>query len=132
MGTKTELDRGELVRQAAAAREIAYAPYSRYQVGAALLGRSGRIYTGCNVENAAYSATICAERVAVAKAVSEGEREFAAIAVVTEDGATPCGVCRQVLREFSEELIVLIGDGDGRVRETTVSALLPDSFAGPG
>ena len=127
----TDLNREELVRQAAAARQAAYAPYSGYQVGAALLGRSGQVYTGCNVENAAYSPTICAERAAVAKAVSEGEREFTALAVVTKDGATPCGVCRQVLCEFANDMIVLIGDGEGNTRETTLTELLPDSFAGP-
>ena len=128
---KAELDRDDLVRRAKAARESAYAPYSGYQVGAALLGRSGRIYTGANVENAAFSPTICAERAAVAKAVTDGEREFTAIAVATKDGATPCGVCRQVLREFAEEMIVIIADAEGNIRETTLKALLPDSFAGP-
>jgi len=131
MTTATDFDREKLVRQATEAREAAYAPYSGYKVGAALLGKSGRVYTGVNVENAAYSPTICAERTAVAKAVSEGEQEFAALAVVTKDGATPCGVCRQVLREFAEDLPILIASTDGATRETTLAALLPDSFAGP-
>ena len=131
MTTATDLDRKELVRQALEARQAAYAPYSGYKVGAALLGKSGRVYAGANVENAAYSPTICAERVAVAKAVSEGERECAALAVATKDGATPCGVCRQVLREFAEDLIVLVADAEGRTRESTLAELLPDSFTGP-
>ena len=131
MTTATDLDRKELVRQALEARQAPYAPYSGYKVGAALLGKSGRVYAGANVENAAYSPTLCAERVAVAKAVSEGEREFAALAVATKDGATPCGVCRQVLREFAEDLIVLVADAEGRTRESTLAELLPDSFTGP-
>jgi cytidine deaminase len=124
----TELDAAELVLQAKAARERAYAPYSSYLVGAALLGRSGRVYTGCNVENAVYPLVTCAERVAVTKAVSEGEREFVALAVVTENAGSPCGSCRQVLREFGEDVVVLIADVAGNYRETTVAALLPDSF----
>jgi cytidine deaminase len=131
MGRTADLDREGLVRLAAAAREAAYAPYSRYQVGAALLAGSGEVYTGCNVENAAYSPTICAERAAVAKAVCDGEREFTALAVVTEDGAAPCGVCRQVLSEFADEMIVVIADAEGNTRETTLKQLLPDSFSGP-
>lgn len=125
----TELDAAELVLRAKAARERAYAPYSNYLVGAALLGRSGRVYTGCNVENALYPLVTCAERVAVTKAVSEGEREFVALAVVTENGGSPCGSCRQVLREFGEDIVVLIADVSGNCRETTVAALLPDSFS---
>jgi cytidine deaminase len=123
-----DFDRRSLIEQARKARERAYAPYSDYQVGAALLGSSGRTYTGCNVENAAYSLSICAERVAVSKAVSEGERDFLAIAVVTRNGGTPCGSCRQVLREFGEEIVVLIADASGAYRETTVASLLPSSF----
>jgi cytidine deaminase len=124
----TEIDRQALVAQATKAREHAYAPYSNYRVGASLLAASGRVYTGCNVENAVYSETICAERTAVAKAVSEGERDFAAIAVVTRDGGAPCGSCRQVLYEFAPELIVLIADETGAVRQTTAAQLLPDGF----
>lgn len=124
-----EWSREALVAQALRARERAYAPYSGYRVGAALLGRSGRIYTGCNVENAVYPLSICAERAAVVKAVSEGEREFVAIAVATANGATPCGACRQTLREFGEGIIVLIADAGGAFRETTVVELLPDSFS---
>lgn len=124
----TKIDHQALVEQAQAAREHAYAPYSSYRVGAALLAASGQVYTGCNVENAVYSETICAERTAVAKAVSEGERDFAAIAVVTRDGGAPCGSCRQVLYEFAPELIVLIADETGAVRQTTAAQLLPDGF----
>lgn len=122
------LDREALIAQAQAARERAYVPYSHYRVGAALLTHSGRVYTGCNVENAVYPLTICAERTAVVKAVSEGEREFVAIAVATENGGSPCGACRQMLREFGSEIVVLIADASGAYRETTVAELLPDSF----
>jgi cytidine deaminase len=121
--------RNELVRQAQAARQRAYVPYSHYPVGAALLTAGGQIYKGANIENAAYPATICAERVAVFKAVSEGEREFVAVAVVTTNGGAPCGSCRQVLAEFGLETIVLIADKEGRVlKETTVNELLPGAF----
>lgn len=124
-----EWSREELVAQALAARERAYAPYSGYTVGAALLGKSGRVYTGCNVENAVYPLCTCAERTAVVKAVSEGEREFVAIAVATENGGAPCGSCRQVLREFGEDIVVLIADAAGAYHETSVAELLPDSFS---
>jgi len=124
----------ELIRLAAAAREHAYAPYSGFRVGAALLTASGQVFVGCNVENASYGLTICAERAAVFRAVCAGERAFAAIAVVTDGGVAPCGACRQVLREFSADMRVLIADAsasaDGRQhRETTIARLLPDSFA---
>ena len=121
--------RQDLVTQAIAAREFAYAPYSNYKVGAALLGRSGRVYTGCNVENATYPLCLCAERTAVVKAVSEGEQSFVAIAVATENGGSPCGSCRQVLREFGKKTAVLIADTEGRYRETRVTDQLPDSFS---
>ena len=121
--------REELVAQAVQARKRAYAAYSGYEVGAALLARSGRVYTGCNVENAVYPLTTCAERVAVVKAVSEGEREFVAIAVVSRNGGAPCGSCRQTLLEFGADIVVLIADATGAYRETTVTELLPDSFS---
>lgn len=124
-----EWSREELVARAMQARERAYAPYSGYAVGAALLGESGRVYTGCNVENAVYPLCTCAERVAVVKAVSEGEREFVALAVVTKNGGAPCGSCRQTLLEFGEDIAVLIADASGTYRETTVAELLPDSFS---
>jgi len=119
----------ELVAQAVRAREHAYAPYSGYTVGAALLGKSRHVYTGCNVENAVYPLCTCAERVAVVKAVSEGEQEFVALAVVTENGGAPCGSCRQTLREFGEDIVVLIADATGAYHKTTVAELLPDSFS---
>ena len=124
----TKWTREELVAQALQARERAYAPYSNYLVGAALLGKSGRVYTGCNVENAVYPLCTCAERTAVVKAVSEGEREFVALAVATKNGGAPCGSCRQTLREFGEDIAVIIADDSGAYRETTVAKLLPDSF----
>jgi cytidine deaminase len=118
-----------LVDAAREARDWAYAPYSNYRVGAALLAASGKVYTGVNVENAAYPTGICAERVAVFKAVSEGEREFQAIVVVTSNGGSPCGACRQVLAEFGLGTAVIIADEFGRViQETTVAGLLPGAF----
>lgn len=121
--------RRQLVETARDARRWAYAPYSHYPVGAALLTASGKIYDGVNIENAAYPSGICAERVAVFKAVSEGERQFEAIAVVTPNGGSPCGGCRQVLAEFGLETVVLIADADGRVLlETSVNDLLPNAF----
>lgn len=124
--------RSQLIQLALDAREFAYAPYSNYRVGAALVTPSGIIFTGCNVESAAYPTSLCAERVAVFKAVSEGEREFLALAVVTSNGGTPCGACRQVLAEFGLETVVLIADAEGKLRqEAVLSALLPGAF-GPG
>lgn len=125
----TDEMRQKLVESATQACQWAYAPYSHYVVGAALLTGSGKIYEGVNVENAAYPTTICAERVAVFKAVSEGERSFLAIAVVTENAGTPCGSCRQVLAEFGLDTIVLIADTQGIIhREMTVNELLPGAF----
>jgi cytidine deaminase len=125
----THLDEAELARLAAQARQNAYCPYSQYAVGAALLTASGRIYTGVNVENAAYAECICAERTAVVKAVSEGERKFTAIAVSTSNGGMPCGACRQVLAEFGLETTVLVADGDGRILgRFTLRELLPGAF----
>lgn len=121
--------RNTLIQAAVEARKWAYAPYSNYPVGAALLTASGRMYDGVNVENAAYPTTICAERVAVFKAVSEGERDFQAIAVVTENGGSPCGSCRQVLAEFGLEISVLIADIEGNlIEEITLADLLPQAF----
>ena len=118
----------ELIVSATAARERAYAPYSHFKVGAALLGKSGRVYMGCNVENAAYGPSMCAERTAVSKAVSEGEREFDAIAVVTKNGVFPCGTCRQVMIEFAPDMTVIISDTHGNVRVNTIRDLLPEGF----
>jgi cytidine deaminase len=125
----TQAQRSELVARASDARRHAYAPYSNYRVGAALLAKSGEVYTGVNVENAVYPTGTCAERTAIFKAVSEGERSFTAIAVVTENGGTPCGSCRQSLAEFGLDTLVLIADASGRVvSETNVRALLPQAF----
>lgn len=122
------MDDEALIQVAREAREQAYAPYSRFKVGAALLTRSGGVYRGANVENASYGLTICAERAAVFGAVAAGERAFEAIAVVSETGASPCGACRQVLREFGSDLRVIVADLQGNRRQYTLSALLPDDF----
>lgn len=123
-----------LVSAARKAQRNAYAPYSHLPVGAALLTKNGKIYTGCNVENAAYPSGICAERTAVFKAVSEGEREFVALAVIgpTAQPLSPCGACRQVMAEFSDAdnpLIVLSLAADGQVVVETLNELLPRSFS---
>lgn len=126
---KIETIENKLIQDAIAVRKHAYAPYSNYPVGAALLTECGEIYTGVNVENAAYPVTMCAERVAVFKAISAGEQNFKAIAVVTDNGGSPCGSCRQVLAEFGLGVMVLIADQDGNlVEKTTVSDLLPGAF----
>lgn len=124
----------ELLLKAIEARKLAYAPYSNHKVGAALVGKSGKLYLGCNVENAAYSPTNCAERTAIFKAVSEGEREFTAIAIVGGLGDTlseicaPCGVCRQVMAEFCDgDMRIVLGTPE-KVVVTTLKELLPYSF----
>ncbi len=125
----SRINRDELLKQAAAARELAYAPYSHYAVGAAVLTKSGKVYTGCNIENAAYSMCNCGERTAIFKAVSEGEREFAALAVVTENGGSPCGACRQVFYEFaSADTLVIVSDTKGNRQEYTIGELLVEGF----
>jgi len=118
----------ELLATAAAARQKAYAPYSRYQVGAAVLADDGRIYAGANVENASYGLTLCAERVAVVKAVTAGAARLLAVAVATENGGSPCGACRQVLVEFARDIPVWLVDDAGHRHETTLYQLLPDHF----
>jgi cytidine deaminase len=118
-----------LIRTATDAARNAYIPYSHYPVGAALRTSDGAIYSGCNVENAAYPATICAERVALVKAVSEGQRQFDAIAVVTPNGGSPCGICRQMLYEFAPDLRVILAKADGTVvYDGVLSELLPRGF----
>ena len=118
-----------LIDLANEARRRAYVPYSKYPVGAALRTKSGRLYTGVNIENAAYPHTMCAERVAIFKAVSEGETEFEVIAVVTNNGGSPCGGCRQVMAEFGLDTLVLIANGEGKLQKVlTVSELLPEAF----
>ena len=122
-------DYKQLISAAIEARRRAYAPYSNYPVGAALRTVSGRVYTGVNIENAAYPTTICAERVAIFKAVSDGERDFEVITVVTDNGGSPCGSCRQVMAEFGLGTVVLIADGAGSLQKiTTVRELLPEAF----
>lgn len=128
--------REELIRRAFGVLEYAYAPYSKFKVAAALLTKSGKIYTGCNIENAALSPGNCAERTAIFKAVSEGEKDFAAICIVNEDAqgnhdyCPPCGVCRQVMREFCfDDFRILLGGADGAIRAFTLAQLLPESFS---
>lgn len=131
------MDDAALVREAMEARKMSYAPYSNFAVGAALLAKDGRVFRGCNIENAAYSPTNCAERTAFFKAVSEGVRDFAAIAVVGGPAgrplsgyAHPCGVCRQVMMEFCdpESFRILVSAGEGDCRAYTLAGLLPEGF----
>lgn len=130
------MENKELIRLALEAREMAYVPYSNYMVGAALLTKQGRVYKGCNIENAAYTPTNCAERTAFFKAVSEGEREFAAIAIVggyegaPKDYAYPCGVCRQVMMEFCNptEFRIITAVSEEQYVERTLAELLPEGF----
>ena len=125
------IDKKALVRAAMEARRYSYSPFSGFAVGAALLCDDGTVYTGCNIENSSYSPTLCAERCAVAKAVSEGKRRFVAIAVAgPENGhTTPCGVCRQVLYEFCDEsLVVLCAGTEDDFMESTLGELLPKGF----
>ncbi|ABR31353.1 cytidine deaminase [Thermosipho melanesiensis] len=119
----------KLINMAISAKSNAYAPYSNFKVGAALLTKSGKIYTGSNVENASYGLTCCAERVAVFKAVSEGEKEFDTLVVVgdTEEPISPCGACRQVMAEFGNFNVILVGK-DGKIKKTSVEELLPYHF----
>lgn len=127
--TLTDQEKQGLVDLANAARKRAYVPYSRYAVGSSLRTKTGRIFTGVNIENAAYPQTMCAERVAIFKAVSEGEKDFEVITVVTDNGGSPCGGCRQVMAEFGLDTIVILADGKGKIlQETTVGQLLPGAF----
>ncbi|MGI6037572.1 MAG: cytidine deaminase [Limnochordia bacterium] len=125
------MDREELIQRAIAALDHAYAPYSQFKVGAAVLGGSGKIYVGCNVENASYGATLCAERVAIGSAIAAGEREIKGIAVVgdTPEVISPCGICRQVLLEFAPTT-VLMGNTQGKWEEKQIEDLLPHGFSG--
>ena len=124
----TPEQRTALIDAAVTARANAYAPYSNYPVGAALLMANGRIVTGVNVENSSYGLSNCAERTAVFKAVSEGERRILAVAVATENAGSPCGACRQVLTEFAGDVPVYLVNAQGQGRETTLYQLLPDHF----
>jgi cytidine deaminase len=123
-------DRNALVEAARAAREHAVAPYSHFRVGAALRAKSGRIFSGCNIENASYGLTLCAERVAVFKALSEGERGFEAVAVVTDSETLtpPCGACRQILWEFCGDAEVILANLSGQIEVHRMSGLLPKPF----
>ncbi|MBQ0139937.1 MAG: cytidine deaminase [Kurthia sp.] len=125
------MDRKQLIEESKKAREFAYVPYSKFQVGAALLSQDGEVFHGCNIENSGYSLTNCAERTAIFKAVSQGVRKFAALAVVadTDGPVAPCGACRQVLSEFCEpNMPVYLTNLTGDVQETTVAQLLPGAF----
>lgn len=124
-------EREKMLTLAYEAMEKAYTPYSHFQVGACLRGKSGKYYLGCNIENVSYTPTNCAERTAVFKAVSEGEREFSSIVIVCsgKKPASPCGVCRQVLREFcAEDMPVVFADAERNYIESTLGELLPHSF----
>ncbi|MGN1418211.1 MAG: cytidine deaminase [Acutalibacteraceae bacterium] len=130
------MNEAELIKAAKKAAEFAYAPYSGYTVGAALLSKSGKIYTGCNIENAAYSPTNCAERTAFFKAISDGEKDFCAIAVVGgyklqfKDYFFPCGLCRQVMREFcTDDFQIILGKDDDEFKTMSLLDLLPHSFS---
>ena len=120
----------ELCQKARDMLKIAYIPYSEFPVGAALECEDGTVFTGCNIENAAFGPSVCAERVAVFKAVSEGHRKFVRLAVAadTDDFCAPCGVCRQVLHEFAPELEVILVNREGKTKELTLPELLPYSF----
>ena len=124
----TEEQKDKLITAACEARGNAYAPYSHYAVGAAVLTEDGRLFTGVNVENASYGLTICAERTAVYKMVSEGAQPIVAVAICTQNGGSPCGACRQVLSEFAGDIPVWLSDAQGNIRSTTLHALLPDHF----
>ena len=123
------MENKELYRIAKEALKNAYAPYSKYRVGAALLGKSGKVYTGVNVENSSYGGTICAERTACVKAISEGEEEFEALAIAIDEGeATPCGICRQFLFEFAPDLNVITGENEDELNCCKLRDLLPGGF----
>ncbi len=121
-----------LINEAINARENAYAPYSKFKVGAAVITQNDNVYTGCNVENASYGGTICAERVAICNAVSSGERSIKAIAIVYDENnfAVPCGICRQFIYEFGAEIDVIMAKMNGEYKIKKISELLPDGFNG--
>ena len=124
----TNEQRAALIEAAIEVRERSYAPYSNYQVGAALLMEDGTIVTGVNVENSSYGLTICAERTAVGKAIAAGYRKILAVAVATDNAGAPCGACRQVLTEFAGDVPIYLVDEAGNGRDTTLYTLLPDHF----
>lgn len=129
---RDELDR-LLLAEANRAMKMTYSPYSNFPVGSAILGKDGCVYSGCNIENASYGGTICAERTAIVKAVSEGHKEFDTIAVVCQRNkdAWPCGLCRQFIAEFGGHQRVIVEGSDGKVHSMTIAELLPNMF-GPG
>jgi len=130
-GELSHRERERLVVAALEVRRQAYAPYSRFRVGAAILGRDGVFYVGCNVENASYGLTLCAERAAVASALGRGSHQGRAIAIASRGGVTPCGACRQALREFASDLPVICVDAtNGLHQEYRLAALLPQAFGG--
>ncbi|EFO65075.1 Cytidine deaminase [Giardia lamblia P15] len=125
----TREQRSDLIKAAIEGSEHAYIPYSKYRVGAAILTKSGEIFRGCNVENAAYPIGVCAERTAVVKAVSEGKKDIVACAVVTRDGGSPCGMCRQTLNEFNPKMHMILAKLDGDIiTEMPLDELLPLGF----
>ncbi|MBA2873337.1 cytidine deaminase [Thermaerobacillus caldiproteolyticus] len=126
------MDKNQLINEALSGREKAYVPYSRFQVGAAILTKEGKIYKGCNIENASYGLTNCAERTAIFKAVSEGQKKFAMMAIVadTDGPVSPCGACRQVIAEFCDpDMPIILANLKGNIQETTVKELLPFAFS---
>jgi cytidine deaminase len=126
------LSEKELFQEAVKAKEYAYAPYSKFRVGAALLAKNGKVYTGCNVECASFGGTNCAERTAIFKAISEGNRDFEAIAIASDNGmfTFPCGICRQVIFEFGKDIKIIVGDEDGKIKIVPIKELLPYGFSG--
>lgn len=123
------MDKRELIKKALEARERAYVPYSKFRVGAALITEDGEVFTGCNIEISSYSPTLCAERTAIFKAVSEGHRKIKAIAVVGDSDYTfPCGVCRQVIREFGKDATIIVANSEDDYKEYKLEDLLPHSF----
>lgn len=126
----SEIDEGKLIEAARRAREISVAPFSNFKVGAAVETEDGKIYTGCNIESASYGLTVCAERVAIWKALSEGERRFKALAVVTgtESLTPPCGTCRQIIWEFCRDTTVILANLNGDSQTVRMSELLPRAF----
>lgn len=124
----SETTKNSLVAAAQAAREQAYAPYSNYKVGAALLAENGKVYHGCNVENASYSMTICAERNAIFQMVADGVQRIEAIAIATDNAGSPCGACRQVMVEFSADIPIYLSDKAGNVTESSLYTILPLHF----
>ncbi len=124
------MDYNVLIQKAKAAMEFSYSPYSKFKVGAALASKSGKIYTGCNIENASYGATNCAERTAIFKAVSEGETDFSAIAIVSSDGGPtyPCGICRQVIAEFSPDIDIILENGKNELQIIKAAAIFDMPF----